>query len=154
MKRIIKRIRKELKLEENGFDDELEFWNLELSMEGQFSTDIVNRVKQNEDSFPSYIMEWVSKIHEKKDALELAHILDVGCGALSQLAYGNKAKLFKINNITKNSQKAFSYAIYLLQRGAGFGGSPGQKGNKFKNPYPDCFHFTFGKKEYFPKKGV
>lgn len=70
------------------FKDEIAFWHRELSLQGEFETDILNRSlpERQHRVFPIQLLPYLEKLW--KESGQKPRVLDVGSGPLSMLSWG------------------------------------------------------------------
>jgi GT2 family glycosyltransferase/glycosyltransferase involved in cell wall biosynthesis/SAM-dependent methyltransferase len=71
------------------YDPELEFWDKELSLQGEYSESILNRSipERMRTEFPSYTLAVIEQFWHKNNARP--RVLDIGSGPLSMFAFGS-----------------------------------------------------------------
>jgi SAM-dependent methyltransferase len=114
------------------FNEEIDFWDKELSLHGQFFEDIVNRSDPNRSGkvFPTELFPFIQKIHHEKGHKPI--VLDAGSGPLSMLAYAEQQGLIDLvaadplAGVYLKQLKKYGYAAnsYLIN-------SPCEKINNF-----------------------
>jgi len=79
-----------------GFRSEVEFWERELTLEGEFSEPIRNTLEPHrlEASFPGHLIPLIEELKFRFD--EPLRALDVGSGPLSLLAHGGREGWFEL----------------------------------------------------------
>lgn len=75
----------------NGADadwqEEISFWDKELSLTGLFAADMAKRLREPEKVFPSDVIPYIEELSQKHG--RRPRVLDAGCGPLPYLAYGH-----------------------------------------------------------------
>lgn len=79
-----------------GFGGELQFWDRELSLKGDYPDSILDRLQPErmKNQFPFYIMPLIEELTRKCSSPP--KVLDVGSGPPSMLAYGAYNKLLEL----------------------------------------------------------
>lgn len=100
--KLIKKTNKLLKrmIYRGKYAEEILFWDEYLSNEGEYHNTINNRTdsKKYFSSFPTKLFKEIQSIKKQNPDKKL-HLLEVGCGPVSSLAWGVDKKLFKITAI-------------------------------------------------------
>lgn len=83
-----------------GFEDELSFWDLQLSLNGQFREDILNRSvpERYANVFPHFILEYINDLSDQNPN-RVIKVIDVGSGPLSLLVYGHHIQKFELTAV-------------------------------------------------------
>ena len=100
-----------------GFDSELEFWDLELSLKGFFPENIRNRIYPEKitNEFPEYTLPVIQELTRLTNYPP--KVLDVGSGPLSMFGYAafhNLIKLTAVDPLADQYQKLIDKYGYRL----------------------------------------
>ena len=82
-----------------GFREELDFWDSELSLTGDYAEGIRNRLdpERMHLNFPTEILPYIEALKER--FRETPRVIDVGSGPLSMLAMGCRQGLYHLTNV-------------------------------------------------------
>lgn len=80
------------------FQSEIDFWDRELSLKGDYPKAIINRSSKDKSKaeYPEVLEKYAKKVAQKLGKKSLPVVLDVGSGPLSQLSYGHHANLIHL----------------------------------------------------------
>lgn len=133
----------------SGYDHELAFWEKELSLKGRFSEYIkrsITSTQTRKENFPHWIMPYVEKVKKERPNEDLL-IIDIGCGPLSMVAWGQEVGHFKL---TAGDPLGKEYIIMLKRFGISFPVYPETcRGEELLLLYaPNSFHLAYSRNAF------